>query len=178
MVYAQEVDYPATIKSPLEWMLLTTFETSNFEQACQRLDWYTRRWGIEVFHRTFKSGCKTEDRRLGTADSLQVCVAIDMVVAWRIHHLTQLGRQTPESPCSIYFEEAEWKALHIFVNKNPNLPDKEPTLQQAIYMIASLGGFLGRKGDGQPGTTVLWRGLQRLHDITNTYLLLLPHWRS
>ena len=178
MVYAKEVDYPAIIKSPLEWMLLTTVETSDFEQACQRLDWYTRRWGIEVFHRTFKSGCKTEDRRLGTADSLQVCVAIDMVVAWRIHHLTQLGRQTPESPCSIYFEEAEWKALHIFVNKNPNLPDKEPTLQQAIYMLASLGGFLGRKGDGQPGTTALWRGLQRLHDITNTYLLLLPHLKS
>ena len=103
-----------------------------------------------------------------------------MIVAWRIYHLTQLKRETPESPCSIYFEEAEWMEgiAHIFVNKNPNLADKEPTLQEAIYMIASLGGFWGRKGDGQPGTTALWRGLQRIHDITNTYLLLLPHLKT
>ncbi|MGO9122909.1 MAG: IS4 family transposase [Desulfomonilaceae bacterium] len=29
--------------------------------------------------------------------------------------------------------------------------------------MAGLGGFLGRKGDGHPGATVIWRGLLRLH---------------
>ncbi|MGH7450509.1 MAG: IS4 family transposase, partial [bacterium] len=28
------------------------------------------------------------------------------------------------------------------------------------------GGFLGRKGDGEPGTQTLWLGLQRLDDLT------------
>ena len=37
--------------------------------------------------------------------------------------------------------------------------------------IAKLGGFLGRKGDGEPGLAVIWRGLTRLHDITSTYLI-------
>ncbi len=178
MVHAREVDCPASVKSLLDWMLLTTVETSNFEQACERLAWYTKRWGIEVYHRTLKSGCRIEDRRLETADSLQSCLAIDMVVAWRIYHLTQLGREVPDSPCSVFFEEAEWKALYAFINKTPNGPVEEPTLHEAIRMTASLGGFLNRKGDGQPGTTVLWRGLQRLKDITATYLVLLPHLKS
>jgi hypothetical protein len=86
MVYAREIDYPQAVKSPLEWMLLTTVEVNSIEDACERLAWYARRWGIEVFHRTLKSGCRIEDRQLGTAESLEACLAVDMVVAWRIYH--------------------------------------------------------------------------------------------
>jgi hypothetical protein len=92
--------------------------------------------------------------------------------------LIKLGREIPEAPCTVFFEEAEWKALYIFINKTIPSPDKQPTLREAIRMTASLGGFLGRKGDGEPGTTTLWRGLQRLEDITATYLALLPHLRD
>jgi hypothetical protein len=178
MVYAREFDYDPAVKSPLDWMLLTTVKVRNLEQACERLTWYARRWGIEVYHRTLKSGCRIEDRRLETTDSLESCLAIDMVVAWRIYHLTKLGREVPTSPCTIFFEEAEWKALYIFVNKTANVPATEPTLHEAMLMMAGLGGFLARKGDGQPGATTLWRGLQRLNDITATYLALLPHLKS
>lgn len=38
-----------------------------------------------------------------------------------------------------------------------------------IRMIAALGGFLGRKSDGEPGTETLWRGLQRMDDIAATF---------
>jgi len=34
--------------------------------------------------------------------------------------------------------------------------------REAVRMIASLGGFLGRKCDGEPGTTTMWRGLHSL----------------
>jgi len=101
-----------------------------------------------------------------------------MVVAWRIHHLTKLGRETPDVPCTVFFEEAEWKALYTFKNKTSQLPEKEPSLREVMRMTASLGGFLGRKGDGEPGTITLWRGLQRLEDITAMYIALLPHLKS
>ena len=65
---------------------------TSFEQAIQKLEWYTLRWGIEVYHRTLKSGCKIEERQLAHADHIESCLAIDMVVAWRIYHLTKLGR--------------------------------------------------------------------------------------
>lgn len=174
MVYAKEVDYPRSVSSPLEWMLLTTVEVSSLEQACERLGWYAKRWGIEVYHRTLKSGCRIEDRQLETVESLESCLAVDMVVAWRIYHLTILGREVPALPCTIFFEEAEWKALYILVNQSPDLPDEEPTLREAIRMVASLGGFLGRKGDGEPGTTTLWRGLQSLASAVALYRVLYP----
>ena len=164
-VYACEVDYSVEVKSPLKWMLLTTVGVSTFEQATERLQWYTRRWGIEVYHRTLKSGCRIEDRRLGDANSLETCLAIDLVVAWRIYWLTKQGRETPDIPCDVFLSEDEWKALCAYVRKK-SPPDKPPSLREAVRMIASLGGFLGRKGDGEPGTTTMWRGLQRLQDIT------------
>jgi hypothetical protein len=152
-------------------------DVSNLEQACERLSWYAKRWGIEVYHRTLKSGCRIEDRQLETVESLQSCLALDMVVAWRIYHLTLLGREVPDLPCTIFFEEAEWKALYILVNQVTDLPDKEPSLREAIRMVASLGGFLGRKGDGEPGTTTLWRGLQSLASAVALYRVLYPQSR-
>ena len=167
-VWAREAHAPAGTE-PVEWMLLTSLPVENFEQACQKLDWYTRRWGIEVFHRTLKSGCKIEDRQLGGADRIEACLAIDLVVAWRIFHLTKLGRETPHVPCTVFFEEIEWQALVGFIRKDPIPPAQPPTLREAIRMVASLGGFLGRKGDGEPGTQTMWLGLQRLDDIVETW---------
>ncbi len=41
--------------------------------------------------------------------------------------------------------------------------------------IAQLGGFLDRKGDGEPGIRTVWRGWQRLQDMVALWLLLHPH---
>jgi hypothetical protein len=49
-----------------------------------------------------------------------------------------------------------------------------PSLHQATRWIAQLGGFLARKGDGEPGVKVLWRGWTRLQDIAATWSLLHP----
>ena len=171
-VLAQEVEAPEGTKEPLRWMLLTTCPVDSFEAACEKLRWYALRWGIEVYHRTLKSGCKIEQRQLGTADRIEACLAIDLVVAWRIFHLAKLGREVPDVPCSVYFEEAEWKALVAYVNHTPTPPEQPPSLREAIHLVAGLGGFLGRKSDGEPGTQTLWLGLQRLDDLTTMWKLL------
>lgn len=169
-VYACEGEYGSEVKDPVEWMLLTTVETNTFAQACERLAWYARRWNIEVYHRTLKSGCRIEDRRLNTAARLEACLAIDMVVAWRIYQLNRQARETPDLPCTVLLTDDEWRALYAYVNKQ-RPPEDPPTIRQAVRWIASLGGFLGRKSDGEPGTTTLWRGLERLADITSAYIL-------
>ena len=170
-VLAQEVEAPRGVP-PLRWMLLTTCPVESFASACEKLRWYTLRWGIEVYHRTLKSGCKIESRQLGSADRLDACLAIDLVVAWRIFHLAKRGREVPDLPCSVYFEEAEWKALLAYVTKNPTAPEQPPSLREAMRLVASLGGFLGRKGDGEPGTQTLWLGLQYLEPLTAMWKLL------
>jgi hypothetical protein len=172
-VHASEPTPPAGSEA-IEWLLITTVATHTFDEALERLNWYAARWNIEVFHRTLKSGCRIEDRRLGDAESLQACLAIDLVVAWRVMYLTKLGRETPELPCSVFFEEAEWKALACHQQRSPTPPETPPTLGEAMRMVAKLGGFLGRKGDGHAGPTVLWRGLNRLADITETFSIFHP----
>lgn len=176
-VLAEEAKPPKGIE-PLSWMLLTTLQIASFEEAVEKLDWYTKRWGIEVFHKTLKSGCKVEERQLGGAETLQACLAIDMVVAWRVYHLAKLGRETPDIPCTVFFEEAEWKALLTFVTKEPVIDGQPPSLHEAMRMVAGLGGFLGRKSDGEPGTKSLWLGLQRLDDITAAWKIFVPHLRA
>ncbi len=174
-VLAQEVNCSDDVKEPLEWLLLTTIEVTTFEQAIQKLDWYAARWGIEVYHRTLKSGCKIEERQLGCADRIEACLAIDMVVAWRIYHMTKLGREVPDVPCTVFFEEAQWKALMAYKFQNPIPPENPPTLREAIHLLAGLGGFLGRKGDGEPGTKSCWLGLQRLDDLTAMWNIMMPN---
>jgi len=43
-----------------------------------------------------------------------------------------------------------------------------------MRMVAKLSGFLGRQGGGHPGATTLWRGLDRLADITSTFTICHP----
>jgi hypothetical protein len=167
-VYLREAEIPEGA-TPLQWMLITSVTITDFESAVQVVQWYIRRWGIEVFHRVLKSGCRIEDRRLGTAQRIENCLAVDLVVAWRVHHLTFLGRETPDLPCTLFFEDLHWKALVAFIHKNPIPPSTPPTLREATRLVARLGGFLGRKSDGDPGTQTMWRGLQRLDDITESY---------
>ena len=172
-VYALENAAPCN-EHRLEWMLLATEPTHTPQAAIERLEQYGTRWGIEVFHRTLKSGCRMEDRQLHNAKRLQTCLAIDMVVAWRVFYLTKLGRETPDVPCTMFFQQDEWRALVCFTNRSPQPPPSPPTLRQATLMVAHLGGFLGRKADGHPGTECIWRGLQRLDDITATWQILSP----
>jgi hypothetical protein len=171
VIHAEEQEPPEGVAA-LCWVLLTTVPTESFAAACEHLSWYALRWTIEVFHRTLKSGCKIENRQLGSASRLEACLAIDLVVAWRIHYLTKLGRETPDVPCSVYFEEAQWQALVAFTTKKPAPAAEPPTLRDATRMVAALGGFLGRTGDGEPGTQTLWLGLQRLDDITEMWKVM------
>lgn len=158
----------------LEWMLLTNVPTTTLAQAAERTRWYTARWGIEVFHRTLKTGCQIEDRQLGYAARLESCLAIDLVVAWRIFHLTMLGRMDADAPCTVFFRDPEWRALYSWYHHTTVIPAKPPTLREATRWIAIKGGFQGRKADGHPGAEVLWHGLQKLDVAIEMYLLYRP----
>jgi hypothetical protein len=46
-----------------------------------------------------------------------------------------------------------------------DIPKTAPSIREVVRQIATLGGFLGRKGDGEPGVKTLWLGMQRLRDL-------------
>ena len=157
--------------TPLNWLLLTNVEVSNFSEARQRIEWYTQRWHIEVYFKVLKSGTKVEQARLQTKDRLLRYIALLSVIAWRLYYMTLLNRHLPKADCTQVVTENEWRALYAVTHKTRTFPKKTPTVAQVVLWIAKLGGFLGRKSDGPPGVTALWRGWQRLTDISNTFAL-------
>ena len=172
-VLAVEAQPPEGVEA-VEWLLLTTVAVETTADALERLDWYECRWGIEVWHKVLKSGCKIEARQLESAARLQRCLALYSVIAWRILYATMLARAVPDAPCSLLLEEDEWQALYCATHRTPMPPSEVPTMRTAVRWIGQLGGFLGRKGDGEPGVTVLWKGFQHLVDLTTMYRIMRP----
>lgn len=165
-------DNPPADAEAVEWLLLTNVPVDTWEDALEVIGWYCTRWQIEVFHKILKSGCRVESARLKTATRLQNHLALLCVIAWRLHWLTYLNRCEPEQPCTLALTQVEWQALYSRIHRTTTLPEAVPTIRQAVRWIAQLGGFLGRKGDGEPGVTVIWRGWQRLQDIADTWFLV------
>ena len=170
-ILAEEENPPAG-EPPVRWLLLTTLSVDNFEQACQCIRWYSFRWLIERFHFVLKSGCRIEQLQLETADRIHRALATYSIVACRLLWLTYEARHNPERPADEVFQSYEWKALYCTIHKTTVLPSTPPTLHTCIRWIAQLGGFMGRKRDGQPGVKTIWQGLRRLHDIAETWRLV------
>jgi Transposase DNA-binding/Transposase Tn5 dimerisation domain len=172
-VQVQENEAPPE-GEPIEWLLLTTVAVETIEDAIERVQWYSCRWGIEVWHRILKSGCRIEARQLETAERLRRCLALYSVLAWRILYATMLARSVPEAPCSILLDPEEWQALYCAIHRVPQPPAEPPSLAQVVEWIARLGGFVGRRRRDHPGPEVLWRGFQHLSDLTTMYCIMRP----
>jgi hypothetical protein len=156
--------HPPAGEEPVEWLLLTNLVVETPEQAIEKLQWYLCRWQIEIFFRILKSGCRVEELQLEKLQRLEPALAFYMIIAWRVLFLTMLGRECPEMPCDVVFDEAEWQAVYLVTQRQPP-PDTPPSLDSMVRMIATLGGFLDRKCDGFPGPQTLWIGLQRAADF-------------
>lgn len=167
-VWAHEDAAPEGVE-PLDWLLLTNVPIQTWQDAIERLGWYCLRWLIESWHKILKSGCTVEECRLETAERLKPYLTLMSIIAWRLFWLTHINRQSPDASCTMILAEHEWKALYITIHRRANLPPTPPTVRQAVRWIAQLGGFLGRKGDGEPGITTIWRGWSRLTDLADVF---------
>lgn len=159
---AREVDAPVGVK-PVEWRLLTNREAATLDAAVELIDWYRARWEIEMFFHVLKNGCRVETLQLASIGKIELALAVYMVVAWRLARLMRLGRTHPDLDAALLFSTEEWQAAYILAKKP--VPKKPPCVRDVIRRIAGLGGFLGRKSDGEPGVKTLWLGWQRVRDF-------------
>lgn len=163
VLFAEEVDPPKGSK-PVSWFLLSNIEVTSLTKAEELLNWYLCRWEIELFFKILKSACQTEAAQLRSKEKLERLLILKMVVAWRILYLTRLNGAMPEACCELAFEPEEWRTIYAVVKKKKP-PEQAPTIKTMIRIIASLGGFLGRKGDGEPGIKSVWQGLERCQSM-------------
>jgi hypothetical protein len=171
-VLVTEVDPPAG-DVPVEWLLLTSLPVETAEEVRLVAQYYSIRSMVEVFFRVLKSGCRVEDRRFEEMERLLPCLAVYLIVAWRVLFLCRLGRACPEMSCEAVFEPAEWKSVYVVVRREPP-PEVAPKLQEMIRLVAQLGGYVNRARDDEPGPQTLWLGLQRTHDIATCWKVFGP----
>lgn len=162
-IFLEETD-PPDGEEAVSWMFITTLPINTIEEIQFIIKVYLSRWGIELFFKVLKSGCKIEELRYQEASRLLACISVYMIVAWRILFATYIGRECPDLSCSILFEISEWQCVcAVVLKKQP--PEEAPSLEEFMKMIATLGGHRGRKGDGPPGIKVIWTGIQAMHKL-------------
>jgi len=164
-VVAREVGAAKNIK-PIEWRLLTNRQISSIEEAVELINWYRARWEIEIYFHVLKNGCEVEALQLSAIDRLERALALFMVVAWRITSLMRKGRTYPDLDARLFFDPDEIRGAHLLTKQK--MPTKPPTVNEVVRLIAQIGGFLGRKSDGEPGAKTIWRGLDQVHAAAET----------
>jgi hypothetical protein len=162
VVLVREPNPPAGAE-PVEWILVTTLPIDALEQVRQIVEYYCVRWGIEIFSRTLKSGCRIEQRRFEDIDRVLPCLALCLMVAWRTMFVCHMGRECPDVDCECLFEPSEWQAVWVAMHKK-HPPKKAPQLSTMVHLIARLGGYVERP-KSEPGVQTVWIGLQRMYDL-------------
>ena len=157
--------HPPRGRRPIEWKLLTDLPVRARREAVERIGWYATRWNIETFHKILKSGCRTEESRLRSAERIANPLALFCIIAWRILWLTLAHRADPDAAPQTALTDQEIALLDRLMPDADS--EKGPGSRLAPYVrkLARLGGHLGRSRDPPPGVIVLWRGLSRLADI-------------
>jgi hypothetical protein len=172
VVLVEEVGGPGD-GTDVSWLLITTLPIDTTEEILLVIDYYVARWTIEVYFRTLKTGCRVEEIQLETVARLKNCLAFYKIIAWRVMHVTFLGRECPTLPCTALFAESEWKSVWRVTTKK-ELPEKPPLLSEFIPLVARLGGYNNRAGERPPGPQVIWVGIRRMIDFATAWLAFGP----
>jgi hypothetical protein len=164
VVWVREVEAPSGMK-PIEWVLYTSAPVKTFDDAWKVIEYYECRWLIEEYHKALKTGCAVERRLLRSAQRLEAMVALMSVVAVRLLELKSLARNEPDRPARQVVPPL-WLKMLKAARKNL-LRVHDLTIQQFYRELAKLGGFLGRRSDGDPGWITIWRGWEQLNTLVH-----------
>jgi hypothetical protein len=162
VVWVREVGAPRGVE-PIEWVLYTSLPVETFEDAWKIIEYYECRWLIEEFHKALKTGCSVQCRKLCSADRLEPMVGLMSVVAVRLLQLKSVARSDPDRPARSVVPPIWLTMLKAARTKLRRVHDL--TIYQFYRELAKLGGFLGRRSDGEPGWLTIWRGWEQLNTL-------------
>jgi hypothetical protein len=153
VVHVSEVDAPAG-QDPVDWLLYTSEPIDTAEQVAAVVDYYRSRWVIEELNKALKTGCVVQERQLESYSALLNMLALSLPIAVEILALRCLANSSPDRPASDLFSSGQLAALrHLSDRPVP----KRPTVKDALWAIAGIGGHM--KNNGDPGWQVLQRGM-------------------
>jgi hypothetical protein len=159
VVEAREINPPKGVEAA-RWVLLTSEPVDSFEAAWMILEYYEKRWLVEEYHKALKTGCRLESRQYETAHRLEAITAVLGILAVRLVQLKMIARDDPQRPAEQVVPKKWIVMLQCLRKRTPPSPW---TVREFYREMAKLGGFLGRKSDGEPGWITVWRGFEKLH---------------
>lgn len=161
VVRAREINPPAGLKEPIDWVLLTSLAVTDLKEAMEVIGSYEKRWLIEEYHKALKTGCGVEGRQLHTSARLEALTGVLSVVAVRLIQMREMGRREPDRAARDLVPSRHLELVHR-ARRGRGRPE-DWTIREFIRGVAGLGGFLGRKSDGEPGWITIWRGWDTLN---------------
>jgi hypothetical protein len=161
VVIVQEIHAPKGV-TPIRWILLTSLPIDTFDEVWEVIEFYECRWLIEEYHKVLKTGCAIERHALREASRLEPLMALTSVIGVRLLQLKTITRHNPDQPAKHRVPNSWLEALKAL---RPRLKNTTLTVYEFFRELAKLGGFLGRKHDGEPGWQTIWRGYQKLQGI-------------
>jgi Transposase DNA-binding/Transposase Tn5 dimerisation domain len=161
VVWVREVDAPQGV-DPIEWVLYTSVPVQDLEDAMVIVGYYEKRWLIEEWHKVLKTGMRVEARQLKTSQRLEAMMGLMSVAAVRLFQLKGEARTAPERPAEQVVPPKYVRALKAVRKLGSSM---ELTVGRFFRELAKLGGFLGRRRDGEPGWITIWRGWEKLQTM-------------
>ena len=149
---------PPEKENPLRWVLYTREPASTFAEALRVVEYYEQRPRVEDYHKCLKTGLGVERRRYQSRDRLEPVIGVICVQAVRLLQLRDVARNLPNMPAKGFVPQ-EWQETLQRIRRRPAAMG---TVRDFLRAVAGLGGFLGRKGDGEPGWLTIWHGLETL----------------
>lgn len=131
------------------------------------VQYYRLRWQIENYFKVLKDGCcHVEHASLRTFEKLEKYTMCFSIIAWRLFWAKFIYHTDPDLPAKSLLTDLEIEVLKI---RNPNIDSMALTVAEALKLVAMLGGYNNRKGDGPPGNLTLWRGFLIVRDRAQFY---------
>ncbi|WP_029600880.1 IS4 family transposase [Gemmata obscuriglobus] len=155
-----EVDPPAGEK-PLEWLLVTNVPGADVASAWARADWYAKRWRVEEYHKSLKTGLGLEELQLTTKVGLQNALSLLSVVAVGLVMLRELARDpvTAAQPIDGWVQRS-W--VEVLSQWRHDHGEQLATVKDWVWALARLGGHQNAAQLGPPGWHTLLRGWPQL----------------
>lgn len=165
IVLAREINAPAG-EQPLCWYLVTREPIGTRDQVMRVTEHYEARWIIEEFHMGLKTGCACQERQLETVHALKNFTAVATPIAVQMLQIRDAARRDlPADQCTMLGDSEKI----VLTAMRPRMMAKVRTARELMRVLASLGGFVNRNGDPDPGWRTLWRGFERLKIAVQGY---------
>jgi hypothetical protein len=155
-------------EEPLEWILLTNCPVATFADACERIEWYEKRWIVEELHKGMKTGCGIETMQFDKIERLEPAIAVISVVATTLLTIRDAAR-APDAETRLATEVVAPVYVEVLAAYYGKRLGRKPSVKAFYMHVARLGGHQNRKCDGFPGWITLWRGWMKLQSMVDGY---------